>query len=204
MRRPNPLRLAALPPGDESGAAEMAARVAVNLRDNRRRRAMSLDQLAQRTGVSRAGLSQIESQKTNPSLSILWKVASGLGIPFAQLIGETTGSVSVLRRSDEQVLRSADRKLESRPLMPASGNNQVELYELRLAARSRHSSEAHGPGTRELVNVLAGALRMTVGSRSEELSTGDSMLFDANQPHAYENDGAVAAVYHDLIIYPFR
>jgi transcriptional regulator with XRE-family HTH domain len=201
---PRSLRDMPIPPGDASGAAELTARVAANLREQRRRRDMSLDQLAQRTGVSRAGLSQIETCKTNPSIGVLWKIASGLGIPFAELIGDGQQAVSVLRRADVQVLRSTDRKFESRPLMPAGGVHQLEVYELRLAARSHHESEPHGAGTRELVIVLQGVLRMVVGDRSEELAAGDSMLFNANSPHVYENPGNSEARYHDLIIYPLR
>lgn len=165
---------------------------------------MSLDQLAQVTGVSRAGLSQIETVKTNPSIGVLWKIASGLGISFSELIGEREEAVSVLRREDTQVLRSSDRKFESRPLMPAGGANQVEVYELRLAARARHASDAHGPGTRELVVVLSGVLRMIVGDHTEDLAAGDSMLFNANVAHVYENPGGAEARYHDVIIYPMR
>jgi transcriptional regulator with XRE-family HTH domain len=198
------LRDAPIPPGDEVGVAELAARVAANLRDQRRRRDMSLDQLAQVTGVSRAGLSQIETVKTNPSIGVLWKIASGLGISFSELIGEREEAVSVLRREDTQVLRSSDRKFESRPLMPAGGANQVEVYELRLAARARHASDAHGPGTRELVVVLSGVLRMIVGDHTEDLAAGDSMLFNANVAHVYENPGGAEARYHDVIIYPMR
>jgi transcriptional regulator with XRE-family HTH domain len=198
------LREAPVPPGDEMGAAELTARVAANLREQRRRRDMSLDELAQVTGVSRAALSQIETCKTNPSIGVLWKIAAGLAIPFAELIGETQRAVTVLRRGDAQVLRSADRKFESRPLMPASGSSPVEVYELRLAPRSRHISDAHGPGTRELVVVLTGALRMVVGDHSEDLGAGDAMLFNANLPHAYENPSAAEARYHDVIIYPLR
>jgi len=198
------LRDATLPPGDEVGAAELASRVATNLREHRRRRDLSLDQLAQVTGVSRAGLSQIETVKTNPSIGVLWKIASGLGISFSDLIGESQNAVAVLRREDAQILRSTDKKFESRPLMPAGGANQVEVYELRLAARARHVSDAHGPGTRELVVVLSGSLRMTVGGQVEDLAAGDSMLFNANVPHTYENSGGSEARYHDVIIYPLR
>jgi transcriptional regulator with XRE-family HTH domain len=198
------LRETAVPPGDEAGAVELTRRVAENLREQRRRRDLSLDQLAQRTGVSRAGLSQIETCKTNPSIGVLWKIASGLGIPFSELIGETHEAVSVLRRGDAQVLRSTDRKFESRPLMPAAAGNQIEAYELRLAGRARHASEPHGAGTRELVIVLGGALRMVVGGRAEELAVGDSILFDANVAHIYENPGSGDGRYLDVIIYPLR
>src|SRR5450432_4829955 len=107
------LRGAPIPSGDDVGAAELAGRVAMHLREHRKRREMSLDQLAQLTGVSRAALSQIETRKTNPTIGVIWKIASGLGIPFSDLIGESQAPVSVLRREETQVLRSLDRKFES-------------------------------------------------------------------------------------------
>ena len=73
------LRERTLPAGDQLGDVEVAQRVGDNLRDLRRKRDLSLDELAQRTGVSRAGLSQIETRKTNPTLGVLWKIAAGLG-----------------------------------------------------------------------------------------------------------------------------
>jgi transcriptional regulator with XRE-family HTH domain len=190
-----------VPPGDELGAADLARRVAESLREQRKKRDLSLDQLAGLTGVSRAALSQIETRKTNPTIGVLWKVASGLGIPFSDLIGESQLPISVLRREETQVLRSLDRKFESRPLMPPAGVSQIEMYELTLSARARHASDGHGPGTRELVVVLSGTLKMTVGDSVDELGAGDSVVFDANLPHVYENPGTSEARYHDIIIY---
>ena len=118
---------------------------------------LSLDDLARSSGVSRAALSQIETCKSNPTVGVLWKIAVGLGVPFAELIGAPRSGVVVLRRSDAQVLRSSDGKLESRPLTPAGASPIVELYELRLTARSTHASEPHAPGTHEMVVVLSGA-----------------------------------------------
>jgi len=122
------LRDRSLPSGDRLGAVEVAQRVAENLRDLRRKRDLSLDEAAQKTGVSRAGLSQIETGKTNPTLGVLWKIASGLDVPFAELLGEAQPQLSVLRRKDVPVLHSADRRFESRPLMPSAAGNQVEFY----------------------------------------------------------------------------
>ena len=169
---------------------------------------MSLDDLANASGVSRAALSQIETHKSNPTVGLLWKIAVGLGVPFSELIGEIKGGISVLRRSDGQVLRSLDGKLASRKsgLGPETTSPLVELYELRLSARSTHAAEAHAPGTHELVVVLSGALRMRVNrpgdeSESYDLGAGDSISFPADVPHAYENPGASEARYHNLIIY---
>ena len=83
--------------------------------------------------------------------------------------------------------------------MPAAGIPQIEMYELRLAARARHASEPHGPGTREIVVVLSGSMTMTVGDHSDQLGPGDSVVFDANKPHVYENSGSSEARYHNVI-----
>jgi XRE family transcriptional regulator, regulator of sulfur utilization len=190
-----------LPPGDDVGAAELAQRVAGNLRDKRKVRGMSLDELATASGVSRAALSQIETQKSNPSLSVLWKIAVGLGIPFSELLGEAAPAANVLRRNDAQVLRSADGRLESRPMTPAGFSREIEMYELRLAGRSLHAAEAHGPGTKELIIVLSGLLRMHVGNDRFDLGPGDSLAFPADRPHSYENPGGAEARYHNVVVY---
>jgi transcriptional regulator with XRE-family HTH domain len=187
--------------GDQVGAAELGRRVAENLRQKRKARGMSLDDLARSSGVSRAALSQVETCKSNPTVGLLWKIAVGLSVPFAELIGESAGTISVLRRNASQVLRSLDGKLESRPLAPAGASPFVELYELRLAARSVHASEPHASGTREILVVLSGTIRMHVGDEVHDLTAGDSISFAADVPHSYENAGAAEARYHNLIIY---
>src|SRR5688572_5777249 len=143
--------------GDDVGAAELARRVADNLRHKRKLRGLSLDDLARASGVSRAALSQVETCKTNPTVGLLWKIAVGLGVPFADLLGQPRTGISVLRRGESQVLRSMDGKLESRPLAPAGASPLVEMYELRLSARGAHASEPHAPGTHEFLVVLSGA-----------------------------------------------
>jgi XRE family transcriptional regulator, regulator of sulfur utilization len=188
-------------PGDDVGAADLGRRVAENLRQRRKARGMSLDDLARASGVSRAALSQIETCKSNPTVSVLWKVAVGLGVPFAELIGAPRSGAMLLRRNDAQVLRSSDGKLESRPLAPAGASPLVELYELRLGARSTHSSEAHAPGTHELLVVLSGQLKMHVDGETYELAAGDSVAFAADRPHAYENPVGAEARYHNIIVY---
>src|SRR5688572_12747779 len=128
------------------------------MRQLRRARDMSLDALARASGVSRAALSQIETCQSSPTLGVLWKIAAGFGVPFSELIGEQRREPTVLRRSDMEVLRSADGRFESRPLIQGGISPLVELYELRLAPRARHASEPHAPGTREVLVVLDGTL----------------------------------------------
>jgi XRE family transcriptional regulator, regulator of sulfur utilization len=162
---------------------------------------MSLDELAKASGVSRAALSQIETLKSNPSIGVLWKIAVGLGLPFAELLDEQRNEGAVLRRGETQVLKSPDGRFESRPLSPAGVTPFVEVYELRMSARARYASEAHAPGTREILVVLSGLLKVSVGESVFDLEPGDSLAFVADQPHVYENPANSEARYHNVIVY---
>lgn len=152
--------------------------------------------------MSRAALWQIETLRSNPSIGVLWKIASGLGLPFSELFGHGGGQVVVQRRAEAPPVRSESGKMESRLVSPPGGAVGIELYELRLTARSRHDADAHRSGTRELVTVLSGSLRLHFGGEVYEASAGDCIAFSADRPHAYENPGQGEARYHDLIVYP--
>lgn len=188
--------------GDAVGAADLARRIGQRVRDERSARDMSLDDLSRASGVSRAALSQIETRKSSPSIAVMWKIAVGLGIPFTELLGGDTEVGQVLRRADAQVLRSPDGRMESRPIAPAGTTPWVEIFELRLSARTTHRSEPHAPGTREILVVLSGTLRIDINGTVYDLDAGDSVAFRADQPHAYISNGASEARAHNVIIYP--
>ncbi len=174
--------------GDELGAAELARRVAESLRKFRQDRQLSLDDLANRSGVSRAALSQIEGRRTNPTLSVLWKIAVGLEIPFIDLLGDSgDAAIRVLRSGDASPLRSADGRTESRMLSPGGANTGTEVFDLRFLPRAVHKSEPHARGTTETLIVLTGNLRLSVDGATQEVAAGDSVFFRADVEHTYEN-----------------
>lgn len=174
--------------GDEFGAADVARRVADGLKHFRKIRGLSLDDLALRSGVSRAALSQIEGTRTNPTLSVLWKVAVGLDVPFHELLGvsEDAGA-KVLRAGDTPPLKSGDGRMESRLLSPGGSASDIEIYELRFLPKAVHRSEAHGRGTLETLVIMTGALRLLVEDAEYELLPGDTIFFKADVQHVYEN-----------------
>ena len=188
--------------GDDAGAAEMNRRVSEALRRFRKQRDLSLDQLALKSGVSRAALSQIEGARTNPTLSVLWKIAVGLEVPFQDLLQTPEeGSGRILRAGDAVVLRSADGRMESRLLSPSGARSSVETYELRLAPKGIHRSESHRKGTTETVIVIKGALRVAVADDAYDLVAGDSLFFVADVPHSYENRSSHEARFMNVIAY---
>ncbi len=171
----------------------------------RRARGYSLDELAALTGVSKGTLSQIETGGTNPTLGVLWRICDGLGLPFASMLGE--GRVeggTVVRKGDSAVIRSSEGELASRPLTPERALGDTEIYELHLAARSTHVADAHAPGTREGIIVVAGVVRIRAGSATYDLGSGDTLSFAADVPHSYENPGRTDARLYNVIVYGRR
>src|SRR5882724_3712812 len=134
----------------EAASTELPVILGRNLRRLRTRQGHSLERLAKLSGVSRAMLSQIETGKSAPTISLLWKIATALGIPFATLLdSQKVGGTAVLRREDAKVLGSSDGKFTSRALFPFDAERKVEFYELRLAPEHQENAEAHAPGTVE-------------------------------------------------------
>jgi quercetin dioxygenase-like cupin family protein len=135
-------------------------------------------------------------------LTVLWKIAVGLEIPFQALLGMPDDTqAKVLRSGDALPLRSSDNRVESRLLSPGGAAPGVELYELRLQPRAVHKSEPHSKGTTETLVVLKGSVRVVVLDAQHELGTGDSIFFRADVPHAYENRSSHEARFMNVIHY---
>ena len=183
-------------------STDLAPVVGANLRRLRTRRGLSLERLAQISGVSRAMLGQIELGQSAPTINVLWKIARALEVTFSALISARTQSGAlVLRSADSKILTSKDRTFSSRALFPFDEPRRVEFYELRLGAGATEAADAHPPGTSENLVLTAGELEIDVGGDTHRLEAGDSILFEADSPHAYRNPGRVEAVMYLVMTY---
>jgi transcriptional regulator with XRE-family HTH domain len=185
-----------------SEPTDLAPIVGVNLRRLRTRRGLSLERLAQISGVSRAMLGQIELGQSAPTINVLWKIARALEVTFSALISSRTQSGAlVLRSADSKLLTSKDRSFSSRALFPFDEPRRVEFYELRLAGGAVEDADAHPPGTGENLVVTAGTIEIDVAGDTHKLDAGDSILFEADTPHAYRNVGRGEAVMYLVMTY---
>jgi transcriptional regulator with XRE-family HTH domain len=194
------------PAGVRQPADDLTLQVGRNLRRLRVKRGYSLERLAKLSGVSRAMLGQIETGKSAPTISLLWKVVTALEIPFATLIAaQDPGGTVVLRREDAKVLASSEGKFTSRALFPFDEERHVEFYELRIAPHHTERADAHAPGTRENIIVTQGAVEVTVGREQPRvLGEGDAIVFEADEPHRYRNLGSGEAVLYLVMTYVDR
>ncbi len=176
--------------------------VGENLRRLRTQRGLSLEKLAQQSGVSRAMLGQIELGQSAPTINVLWKIASGLGVTFSALLtAQQRSGPLVLRAQQARLLTSSDRKFSSRALFPVNEPRRVEFYELRLAAGGVEHAEAHAAGTTENLVVAAGAVEIEIAGQRHLLESGDAILFAADAAHVYRNRARGESVLYLVMTY---
>ncbi len=202
-RRPAPEPEPAPPPAPPAEeATDLAPVVGANLRRLRTKRGLSLERLAQLSGVSRAMLGQIELGQSAPTINVLWKISRALEVTFSALMSSRSQSGALVMRSDQaKLLTSKDRSFSSRALFPFDEPRRVEFYELRLASGGVEDADAHAPGTSENLVVTAGTVEIDVAGETHRLTAGDSILFEADSPHAYRNPGKGDAVMYLVMTY---
>ncbi|MEM1022420.1 MAG: XRE family transcriptional regulator [Myxococcota bacterium] len=186
----------------DSQAPEISQAVAENLRRIRAERNLSLSQLAELTGVSRAMLNQIEREKSAPTINVVFKITTALGLPFSALLaGHEADRATLLPADRSWQLRSQDGSFSSRALFPLEGPRTTEFYELRVAPGAVERADAHRPGTRENIVVNQGRLRIELEDETFELGPGDAIVFGADCPHAYMNETAEPVLAYLVITY---
>jgi transcriptional regulator with XRE-family HTH domain len=162
--------------------ADLPSVLGKNLKRQRTRRGYSLERLAALSGVSRAMIGQIESGKSSPTISLLLKLATALGVELDHLLTrQDARAITLLRREQSHVLTLSEGKFASRALFRREYDGNVEFYELTIAPQHREEFKAELPGARENLIVASGALTVVVGAAPPlELECGDAVAFAAD------------------------
>jgi transcriptional regulator with XRE-family HTH domain len=156
--------------------------------------ALSLRDLADRSGVSAPMLSQVERGETSPTLQIATRIAAGLDLRLSQLLRlDEDGAVSIVRAGERRGASARGHAYEI--LTPALPGQRAEVTQHTLAPGARTGdAPMHEPGSRETVIVLGGAVAFFCDTDRHDLREGDSVTFDADLPHHFENPGKEEAV----------
>lgn len=135
-------------------------------------------------------LSQVERGDTSPTLAVAAKIAAGLGLTLSQLLRLDEGNhVAVLRKADRRAVRRNGHRYEVlTPDLPGQ-RASVTGHALKPGVRTG-GSPLHEPGSRETIVVQAGRLALLLDGHRYDLAAGDSVTFDADLSHHFENPGA--------------
>jgi transcriptional regulator with XRE-family HTH domain len=151
----------------------------------------TLDQLAENSGVSRRMIVNVEAGSSNASITTLLRLATALHVSLAELVSDTPQSDSVVITASDgrEPLWRGDSGGAAVMVAAADTPDMLELWDWTLAPGEHYDSEPHRRGTRELIHVLTGQVRLTVAGEVHELRTGDAASFAGDAAHGYGNTG---------------
>jgi transcriptional regulator with XRE-family HTH domain/uncharacterized cupin superfamily protein len=190
----------------------MTTEIGARLRDARLQRGLSLRSVAQELGVSASLVSQVETGKTQPSVSTLYALVNHLGVSMDELLGVGVPAAEQVEATGGPVFGHAGEIL---PAIQRAGENPVLEMENgvrweRLAIGEGGPADAllvtYAPGATssiegklmrhsgvEYAYLLEGELTLQLDFDTHVLHPGDSLQFDSVRPHLYSNTGSVPA-----------
>ena len=163
---------------------------------------MTLGHLSARSGVSKAMLSQIETDKVNPTVVTLWKIAVGLNVDIDVLLkgsDDIEKKFNVSREKDITTIDAEEGKVHIRVLSPFSMVEELEMYLLTFDPGGKIESEPHFPQTEEFLSIIDGEVEVQAGSHQALLQRGDFINYHCDVDHAIYNKSDKPAVLHMIV-----
>ena len=181
--------------------------VGENVAQHRNERRLSLETVAERSGIRVDLLEKLEGGKAVPSLRAIWHLATALEVPFGSLLANTVLAEAsdpdfrVQTADRGVVIVDANGHFRSRMLFLQGDPRTPEVYELTLDAGCFEPAGAHARDTYEHISVISGNLIIRAGDSESRLGKGDTIFFRADMPHSYENPGPEPAIAHLVMAY---
>ncbi|MBC7149383.1 MAG: helix-turn-helix transcriptional regulator [Rhizobium sp.] len=176
--------------------------VAVRLRTLRTERGLTLDQLAELSGVSRAMISRVERGEASPTAALLARLCSALGVSLSVFFATDGKEASPLtRRADQPIWRDPESGYQRRVVSPSGLGARVDVVEVEFPA----GAEVRFPGQQasrsqsQHVWLFEGEMELTVGETVHRLSAGDCLFMNVGDVHGFRNPTDRPARYAVII-----
>ena len=162
--------------------------LATHLKLLRTDQGLSLQDLAAKSGISRATLSRIENAEVSPTAETLGRVASAFALPLSQLLAPLEpGFPPLVRHGDQSLWADPENGFTRRALSPPSGQLKLEMIECTIDAHQCIAYERPAfPGHEHHLVLLAGAIVLTVDGIRHDLFPGDCLRYRLHGPSSFE------------------
>lgn len=188
-RRPHVTSVPEADPPPDRPAGPDGATLGARLRQARTRRRLSLRTVAERSGLSRGFLSQVELGQVSPSFASLSRLAEALGETLVELFQPpTTRTEGVVRASERVRMPLPESGFFDEILTPSLAGRLLVLRSTILPG-AESGPAYHHDAEEECVVVLEGRLEVRVDDQVHRLEPGDALTFKSLRPHAWRNAG---------------
>ena len=163
------------------------------LRAIREEKAISLSKLAEKTGYSKSFISQVETNRTSPSISSLMRITDALGInPQEILHREGTSEKIMVKKSERDLYFHKKSKAQFEFLFTKNPKRKMEPLFVTIEAGG--CSDTYSHDGEEFGTVLKGTLELTVGDETFLMEEGDSVYFNSQAKHHWKNNGSAKTI----------
>ena len=176
---------------------ELAGRLSANIRQLRQARGLTQQQMSKLSELPRATWANLESGGSNPTLTVLHRVAVALQVPIEELIAEPRANAkhypkgSLPSRARGQVTVST--------LLPDKVPGML-IERIEIPAGEKLVGVPHTPGTREYLTCEAGEIELIASGDKFQLVPGDVVVFRGDQRHSYGNPSRRAAIGYSVVM----
>ena len=186
---------------EEADMNQLDKNIAVNLKRIRKSRNMSLDMLAEKTGVSKSMLGQIERGESNPTVATIAKIVEGIRVPFEELIYPKTDSVVIIDNEKLPVYKEEAGAYQVRAIFPYDRHRSFEVYETKIEPGESCESFLTEGSVCEYIMVLQGTLTLETTESIYDVSANHAIKIEAEQGHRYHNRGTEALLLNIFIAF---
>ena len=163
--------------------------IAINLKKIRKAKGMSLDVVAEQTGVSKSMLATIEKGEANPSIGVLGKIMSGLRIDLQDLTQPPQNDTWLVNIDKLEPTKDVQGQYHVWTCFPIADNRMVEIYRIDIEPGGVYESGSHGERTKEYITMMKGTLSIQLEDGIHVIEQEQFFRFEADQPHVYFNTG---------------
>lgn len=179
---------------------DINSNISKNLKQIRKERGLTLEGVSDCTGVSKSMLGEIERTTSNPTISVLWKIAEGLKIPLTSLFDVKRKELDIVK-ADRMRLMDESNGFSIYSIFPYYDAHKSEMLKLVIRPRSVLSNNGHMNGIDEYIHVVRGQVKLTLDKDTFLLEEGDSIRFTGSLPHEFTNTGRKEAVLMNVLHY---
>ena len=181
---------------------QISLKIGERLKEIRNTRHLTLDEVAELTGVSKPMLGQIERGQSSPTINVLWKISTGLKIPLSFFCRQPEAEYMVAGYDAAEMVTEEGGRMRAYPLFPFDPARNLEVFYLEFDAGVKHCSLPHVEGVEEYIFLVQGKLNMAIGGKEVILGEKQSIRFLADVPHAYHNVSDKICTAYNVIFYP--
>jgi transcriptional regulator with XRE-family HTH domain len=159
--------------------------VGARVRSLRRERGLTIEQVAAATGLTKGFISQLERDRTSPSLSSIARICDALGVRLSHIF-EREPAPAIVRRDERPQVDTYFPT--NNTLLSSRDEGRLQAIESEVAPGAGAGDELYSlPGEVEFVYVLEGTLEIRVGEETMTLHEGDALTYELSKPHTWRN-----------------